>query len=122
VDGDGTFRHVGGENDLLLRARRHRAILLLRRLIPVERQQLPPVTVGQRRARGLRAPDFERSRQEYQHMARPPARRPPGLPPARRNAACTRSLADVAAPPIAEPAAAARPSRPDTARSAPRPA
>src|ERR1019366_2477919 len=71
LDGDGTFRHVGGQDDLGPGAWRHRAVLLLRRLVPVERQELPPVTAAQRRAGILRAPDFERSGQEHQRMAHP---------------------------------------------------
>ena len=97
IDGDGTFRHVGGEDDLGLGAGGDGAVLLFGRLIAVEGQELPPVTAGQGRAGGLRAADFERPGQEDQDMSARArgrrgvrARRPPGLPAARRNAACTR--------------------------------
>ena len=72
-NGDGAFRHVGGENDFPLLRRPHGAVLFLGRLVAMQGQQQPAVSAGERRTGGLPTADFGCSGQEDEHVARQPA-------------------------------------------------
>ncbi|GAO02033.1 hypothetical protein PSR1_00900 [Anaeromyxobacter sp. PSR-1] len=69
VDGDRGLGHVGGEDHLAARSRPHRAILLLRRQVAVQRQHVHAGAGGPGGERLAGAADLGRAGQEHEHVA-----------------------------------------------------